>query len=264
MTRFAITTLLAIAAALAASLLLHGYARLWVLLGLSALYVTIFAVGMSRIGLQFFCPAICRGPSGQKRIALTFDDGPDPLATPALLDLLRREQVRATFFCIGRNVEAHPALAARVVAEGHLLGNHLFSHGWWTSFLRRRGLVNEIIRTQQAIQRATGSAPKLMRPPVGLTNPHFAGALQATGLTMIGWDIRTFDTSRPAETVIQSIRQRARDGSIIVLHDGGAVPTRLQQIIEDVIPYLRSEGFTFARVDEMLPRGKGILPVSGV
>ena len=172
-----------------------------------------------------------------------------------LLDLLRREQVLATFFCIGRNVEANPALAARILAEGHLLGNHLFTHAWWTSFLRRSGLVKEIVRTQEAIRRATGSTPQFVRPPVGLTNPHFVGALRATGLKIIGWDVRTFDTTRPPEAVIRRIRERTCDGSIIVLHDGGANPANLEQILANVIPHLRSEGFTFARVDAMLPGG---------
>jgi peptidoglycan/xylan/chitin deacetylase (PgdA/CDA1 family) len=262
MSRFALTTLLTIAAALAAVFFLHGSARSLELIGLSLIYVTLFALGMSRIGLQFFCPAICRGTPGQKRIALTFDDGPDPVATPALLDLLHRERVPATFFCIGRNVDAQPVLAARVVAEGHLLGNHLYSHGWWTSFLRRRGLIDEIVRTQQAIQRATGATPIFLRPPVGLTNPHFAGALKATGMTMIGWDLRTFDSSRPAKAVIQRIRRQVRDGSIIVLHDGGADLLHLEEILTDVIPHLRSEGFTFARIDEIVSRGTDILPLS--
>ncbi len=227
------------------------------------MYVVIFALGMSRIGMQFFCPAICRGMPGQKRIALTFDDGPDPVATPPLLDLLRHEKVPATFFCIGRNVETQPVLAARIVAEGHLLANHLYSHGWWTSFLRRRGLVDEIVRTQQAIQRATGATPIFVRPPVGLTNPHFAAALKATGMTMIGWDLRTFDSSRAAKVVIELIRRRARAGSIIVLHDGGAEVSHLEQILADIIPYLRSEGFTFARIDEIVPHGTGVPPVIG-
>lgn len=251
MSRFTVTNLLAIAAALALMLLLHGSVRPGALIGLAVLYVTIFSLGMSCIRLQFFCPAVCRGATGGNRIALTFDDGPDPLATPALLDLLRRENVRATFFCIGRNVESHPELAKRIVADGHLLANHFFTHAWWTAFLRRRGLVDEMLRTQQAIQNAAGIVPRFMRPPVGLTNPHFPGALRHTGLTTIGWDVRTFDSARSVETVIRRIRHRARDGSIIVLHDGGAQPKKLEAILAEVIPYLRQEGFAFVRVDEM-------------
>ncbi len=176
MSRFTLTTLLTIAAALAVALLHHGRERLYGLIALAVLYVAVFSLGMSCIGLQFFCRAVCRGVPGRKKIALTFDDGPDPLATPALLDLLRRENVPATFFCIGRNVEAHPELAARIVAEGHLIANHFFTHGWWTGLLRRRGLVDEMVRTQRAIEQASGTSPKFVRPPVGLTNPHFPGA----------------------------------------------------------------------------------------
>jgi peptidoglycan/xylan/chitin deacetylase (PgdA/CDA1 family) len=168
MSRFAATTLLAVIIALLLAASLRGFSRVGALLALAGVYVALFALGMSCIRLQFFCPAICRVERQPGRVALTFDDGPDPQATPALLDLLRREGVSATFFCIGKNVAAHPQLAARIAAEGHLLGNHLYSHFWWTSFLRRRGLVGEMMRTQQAIAAAAGVTPRYLRPPVGL------------------------------------------------------------------------------------------------
>jgi peptidoglycan/xylan/chitin deacetylase (PgdA/CDA1 family) len=254
MSRFAATTLFAaiIAVLLAASL--HGPSRMVALLGVAGIYVALFAMGMSCIRLQFFCPAICRVERRPGRVALTFDDGPDPVATPALLDLLRREKVSATFFCIGKNVAAHPELAARIAAEGHLLGNHLYSHFWWTSFLRRRGLVDEMMRTQQAIAAAAGVTPRYVRPPVGLTNPHFAGALRETGLTMVGWDVRTFDSARSTQTVLKRIRRKARDGSIIVLHDGGASPQILTEIVAAAIADLRSRGFLIERLDRMIER----------
>jgi peptidoglycan/xylan/chitin deacetylase (PgdA/CDA1 family) len=255
MSRFAATTLLAVITALLLAASLRGFSRVGALLALAGVYVALFALGMSCIRLQFFCPAICRVERQPGRVALTFDDGPDPQATPALLDLLRREGVSATFFCIGKNVAAHPQLAARIAAEGHLLGNHLYSHFWWTSFLRRRGLVGEMMRTQQAIAAAAGVTPRYLRPPVGLTNPHFAGALRETGLTMVGWDVRTFDSARSTQTVLRRISGKTRDGSIIVLHDGGASPQILTEIVSAAITDLRSRGFSIERLDRMIESG---------
>ena len=251
MSRFWLTTLLTAAAGLAGAIFLRHSAQTWFLASLAVLYATIFAAGMTCIGSQFFCRAICGGDPSQNCVALTFDDGPDPTVTPGLLDLLKREQISATFFCIGRNVEAHPELAKRMVAEGHLIGNHFFTHAWWTPFLLSRGLSDEMRRTQQAIERATGFVPTFVRPPVGLTNPYFPAALARVGLRMAGWNLRTFDTSKSAEAVILRIRSRVRPGSIIVLHNGRAQPAKLEEILADVIPFVRSRGLGFARLDEM-------------
>jgi peptidoglycan/xylan/chitin deacetylase (PgdA/CDA1 family) len=252
MSRFWLTTFLTAIAGIAGAVFLHHAARIWFLAALAVVYAAIFATGMTCIGLQFFCGAICGGDPSQSRVTLTFDDGPDPAVTPGLLDLLKREQISATFFCIGRNVEAHPELAKRIVADGHLIGNHFFTHAWWIPFLRSRDLVDEMQRTQEAIERATGFVPVFVRPPVGLTNPHFPAALACVGLRVVGWNLRTFDTSRSAKSVILKIRSRVRPGSIIVLHDGKVDPAELAEILADVIPFIRSRGLDFARLDKGL------------
>jgi peptidoglycan/xylan/chitin deacetylase (PgdA/CDA1 family) len=248
------TTLLAIAAACVACVTL-GHWRTVAVVGIWIIYIPIFTVGMASIRMRFFCPAVCRGSAGKMQVALTFDDGPDPASTPALLDLLQRENIKATFFCIGRNVAAHPQLAGRIVREGHLIANHTYSHPWWIGFMMGPGLEREMVRTQQAIQDATGIMPTYMRPPMGITNPHYPRALRKVGLTPVGWDVRTFDTAGSVQTAVDRIVRRARDGSIILLHDGGVSAERLVEIVSAAISELRLRGLAFEGLDRLIEPG---------
>jgi peptidoglycan/xylan/chitin deacetylase (PgdA/CDA1 family) len=186
------------------------------------------------------------------KVALTFDDGPDPRATPELLELLKREQIPAAFFCIGENVAAHPEIAARIAADGHLLANHSFTHPWYISLLKRAELKGQMDRTQSAIETAAGSRPKYFRPPSGMTGPNFAKALRETGLTLVGWDVRSLDTITTAKKSVARILRQAADGSIIVMHDGGATPARLVEIVSSAVKELRSRGYGFERMDRLI------------
>ncbi len=252
MSRFVLTTLLTLVATGAAAILLTGNSRIWTLAAIGFSYFILFTIGVFCIQAQFFTRTICHGKPGTMRVALTFDDGPDPNATPAILELLSREKISAAFFCIGKNVVAHPDVIARVATEGHLLANHTYHHSWRTNFLRRRGLVDEMMRTQDAIQQATGITPMYMRPPIGLTNPHYAGALRQAGLALVGWNVRSLDTVLSPQAVIQRLLHQTRDGSIILLHDGGASPDRLVEIVSLVIRELRLRGFGFERLDRLI------------
>jgi peptidoglycan-N-acetylglucosamine deacetylase len=215
-------------------------------------YLAIFICGLFLIRMNFFCKAICRGRAGQKRIALTFDDGPDPVATPPLLDVLKREEIPATFFCIGENVLAHPDLSRRIAAEGHLLGNHSYTHPWYINLLSRSALSHQLDQTQDAIQSGAGTRAKYFRPPSGMTGPMFPKALARAGLTLVGWDVRSLDTVLSPQKAVDRILRLARDGSIIVLHDGDAAPQRIIEIVTAAARELRARGFTFARLDQLI------------
>jgi peptidoglycan-N-acetylglucosamine deacetylase len=255
MSRFTLTTVVAFAILTVTSLTLGAPARDWAVVYVWAVYLLICGIGTVSIRMQFYAPAVCRGETGTMRVALTFDDGPDPEATPKLLDLLGREKIPATFFCIGKNVDAHPQIAARIAAEGHLLENHTYRHPWWISCLLGRGLSDEMTRTQEAIQKAAGITPRYMRSPVGLTSPFFPRVLRRLGLTLVGWDVRTFDTAGSTPEVIDRISRNTRDGSIILLHDGGSSPQRIVEIVSAAITDLRSRGFGFERLDRLIDPG---------
>jgi len=224
--------------------------------GIWLIYLPIFCCGIFLIRMNFFCRAISRGHSGQMKVALTFDDGPDPRSTPQLLDWLKNEQISAAFFCIGKNVATHPELAARIVTEGHLVGNHSHRHPWFISMLWNPWLTRELTRAQDAIENATGVRPRFFRPPSGTTGPHLARALRNTGLTLLGWNVRSLDTIGTPDAAIDRILRLASDGSIIVLHDGNAETDRLLEIVSSAVRELRLRGYSFERLDRLIDERK--------
>src|ERR1043166_7793990 len=126
--------------------------------GVGAGLVTLIGFGVAFPQWKMFGPFICRGSSRKRWIALTFDDGPDPRSTPALLEALREAKVEAAFFCVGQKVAAHPDLAARIAREGHLVENHSYHHSNGTNFFTTSHLLDELARTQTVIEKATGKA----------------------------------------------------------------------------------------------------------
>jgi peptidoglycan-N-acetylglucosamine deacetylase len=159
------------------------------------------------------------GPGQDRAIALTFDDGPNEPYTSQVLDILAREQVPATFFLVGQNVELYPDTARRILREGHVVGNHLdvhdANHALSTSGQR------ELDRAQAAIADVTGTRPALYRPPHGRKTPWELGYAAARGFQAINWSITTNEKEETdADAVAQRILVQARPGGIILMHDG--------------------------------------------
>jgi len=164
-----------------------------------------------------------RGRPGRSEIALTFDDGPDPTFTPPLLDLLAAHRVRGTFFVVGERVERHPELARRIVAEGHELGNHSYTHPEFDSLSLRQADA-EIRRTQEAIERIQGRRCRWFRPPKGkLCAASLAGAWRRR-LTVLMWssDLKDFRATAPHEILDAEVVRPLRDGDIVLYHGNSA------------------------------------------
>ncbi|MCP4638970.1 MAG: polysaccharide deacetylase family protein [bacterium] len=256
MSRFHHTLIAFAAAALAVLVAVPAPVRIWCLAGLGIGLVAAMAIGVALPGLQFYCMSICRGPVGGKRVALTFDDGPDPESTPVVLDALKEQNARATFFCVGERVKANPELARRMVDEGHLIGNHSYRHAWWTNFMMGSGLRREIEGARDAIEQAVGVRTRYYRSPMGLTNPHLAGALKASHHTHVAWDVRGLDRRPPtAHHVVTRVMDRVRDGSIVALHDGGVDAGGTAEIVRGVVAELRARDYRLVRLDELLEDG---------
>jgi peptidoglycan/xylan/chitin deacetylase (PgdA/CDA1 family) len=167
--------------------------------------------------VPFFFPVISRGR--RVGVSLTFDDGPDPLSTPPLLALLARHRVRATFFVTGERARRYPELLAAILAHGHALGNHSFTHDNWIMFRRPAFIQDEILATQQAIA-STGVVPTLFRPPVGILTPAYGPALRASGLAALTFSRRARDMgNRRIRGMAGRILRRLYSGDIILLHD---------------------------------------------
>jgi peptidoglycan/xylan/chitin deacetylase (PgdA/CDA1 family) len=251
MSRFHTLTILVVLTALGAGLSLTSPIRWFVLGLLLTAYLVIFILGVSVLKLNFFVKATCRGDPTAKRVALTFDDGPDPVATQNLLEVLKHHQIKAAFFPIGIKTREYPEIIKRINQEGHILGNHTFRHAWWTNFLISRGFDREIRMAQEVIEDAVGKVPAYFRPPMGLTNPHLLRVLKKHGLSVVGWDIRPFDTTANAEKVINRVLKKIRNGSIIALHDTGRIPADLVRLTDELVIKIKERNYTFGELEEL-------------
>ena len=180
-------------------------------------------------------------------IALTFDDGPDPVDTPKLLDLLREKGVKATFFVVGKRADQYPEIVRRAWDEGHLIANHTWSHRLLFCFLTPSRLRAEIDRGAESVRRICGFRPRLFRSPVGMRHVLLQSYLTDAGLEYVSWSIRTRDTLTLSSSVLERrILKRAASGDIILLHDH--LPRGAHVMLEAlprVIDELRKRGFEF-------------------
>ena len=187
-------------------------------------------------------------------IALTFDDGPHPEHTPALLDVLAREGVSATFFVTGLEVTRFPDIARRIVEEGHQIANHSYTHRDYRdmSYVDKR---IDFQRAQDAIEEATGVRPNWARPPYGLMNASTLSLFGKEDIRVVLWTIDPLDFRRPGAGAIRNhVVDRARPGSIVLLHDGGGNREQTIRATRNIIRDLREEGFEFLTVEQLYRR----------
>lgn len=222
---------------------------------LPALVVGAGAVGLAAYGAfhrnsGLFGPALARLPGSDRRVALTFDDGPNPVATPLILDTLRDEGVVATFFLLGRHVERWPALARRVADEGHMIGNHGFKHRQ-LAFKSRAFVREDLTAGTRAIEATTGRRPTHFRAPHGFRNPWVTPIARSLGQETVGWTLGVWDSARPgADAIARWAVSGTRAGTILLLHDGdGYDPdgdrTQTAEALPRIIRELRSAGYSF-------------------
>ncbi len=214
------------------------------------MYVLVLALGSIFIRLNFYLRSQNKLPALQpnsnkveqntRKIALTFDDGP-AIYTEAILDILKKEQVAATFFLIGRNISGHEPVVDRMRREGHTIGNHSFYHGFNFDWQSARKMQVEIAQTNAAIQRITGQFVTLFRPPYGVTNPNLARALRRAGMKSIGWYLRSMDTIAKDEgQLTDKILRKLKHGDIVLLHDRCEITAR---ILPMLIKSIKEKGF---------------------
>ncbi len=187
---------------------------LFILLGAGISY------GVFNIQSSLFVKSICKIKTTEKVVFLTFDDGPSEHFTGIILDTLKEKNIKATFFCIGKNAVQNSQLLLRIDKEGHTIGSHTFSHQWQYPFYSGKKVRHEIESGNEAIFKVTGKKPLLFRPPAGITNPTIANAIKSLNMASIGWSIRSYDTlHRNPEKIINRIIFRLKPGAVILLHD---------------------------------------------
>jgi peptidoglycan/xylan/chitin deacetylase (PgdA/CDA1 family) len=183
-------------------------------------------------------------------VAITFDDGPNPDFTPHVLALLKKFNVKATFFCIGRNVEANSTLFRQIISEGHTIGNHTYSHANNFGFFSTREVISELEKTNKIIKEQTGLELRFYRPAFGVTNPRMKRALKITGLQSIGWNKRSLDTTPLSEQkILRRLTRNLKKGDIILLHDSSSKSVR---VLEQLLLFLQTNKLESVTVDQLL------------
>jgi len=187
-------------------------------------------------------------------IAMTFDDGPSPETTPRLLDILKQRNIKATFFMIGQNAERNPAIVKRILADGHEIGNHSWTHPQLSKLSDDR-VTEEINKTQNAIKDASGYTPVLMRPPYGAITARQKDWIEKQfGLSVIIWSVDPFDWKRPGASVIEErILAGARPGAIVLSHD---IHKQTVDAMPATLDALAAKGFKFVTVSQLIAMNK--------
>ncbi len=232
-----------------------AFGSLFLLLGVSAFYLARYHYRNLGIHVKRFA----KGPTQMRVIALTFDDGPDPRYTPAILDILDQFNVKATFFMVGTHVARNPDLAHQVAQRGHEIGSHTYTHRNLLG-LARPTLMVEVAKNQNTIERAVGRRPTLFRPPRGLYDNNLGAILEKEGLTLVMWSRSSVDWSEPGpEAVVRNVLTKVQNGDVILFHDSGDLVgstggSRLSTVeaLPTIISELKRRGYTFVTITEMM------------
>lgn len=193
---------------------------------------------------------VSRGSPSGRRVALTFDDGPDPTWTPAVLDMLKRHDVRATFFVVGERAAAQPSLVQRQVDEGHEIGSHTYTHADLAA-TPLEGVREELVLTSDLVRRLIGQPPVAVRPPWGRIDAVGLASVAELGGPVVMWSnaIRTSDAEHDARTTLRDVQP----GAIILAHDGGSTPTEsLLSVLDGFLESMRERGWSFVPVSAVL------------
>lgn len=196
-----------------------------------------------------------RGAWDDFRVALTFDDGPDPRYTTKILDILKKHDAKATFFLVGARAKAYPDIVNRMITEGHSIGNHTF----WHPNLAKEGtgrLHWELTQTQKVLHQITGKETTLFRAPYGSLNEELVELAKVMGYNVIGWSVDSNDWMQlTPEQIKKNVLSNVNPGSIILMHDGGHWTMDLLGTVEsldEIIIRLKDDGIEFVTVDELL------------
>jgi peptidoglycan/xylan/chitin deacetylase (PgdA/CDA1 family) len=222
---------------------------LWIIIPLVLIYLALLVIFSVRIKSGFYVNAFYKGNTNEKIVALTFDDGPDAGNTSKILDILEKYHVPATFFIIGRKAEEQQELLKLIISKGHRLGNHSYGHDFFFDFFGRKKMEQDLLKAGEIILKATGKRPLLFRPPYGVTNPVVAKVVKKLGYSVIGWSVRSFDTTtKDAEKVAARVIKRLHPGAVILMHDTQDVTA---EALEKMILKILEEGYRLVGLEEL-------------
>lgn len=215
----------------------------WYLVIWLHLFILVQVAGAYFIGMNFHIRSLNALNTAEKKVLLSFDDGPHNPNTMRVLEVLKKHEVKALFFVIGKHIAGNEAVIQRLLEDGHRIGNHSFSHDPWIDLWPAKKITADL----QACQELIGMyqpGETIMRPPYGVTNPNMAKAIRSLGLQSVGWNIRSYDTSiTNSEQIKQRVLARLKPGAIILLHDR---LDYMPELLEKLIPAIKERGYGFA------------------
>ncbi len=222
----------------------------WIILSYLVIYLVVTFSGSYYIHFNWFINSV--NENKEEGVTFTFDDGPHPKNTALILDILRKHNIKATFFVIGKQVEKHPELVVQLFNEGHIIGNHSYSHSNYIPFFKRKKLINDFKKTDELLYTLIKKKPNFIRPPFGATSPKYTNLLKKTNYSSIGWSYRSFDTTLKSKTNLVQNTLNAIDknkNAILLFHDTKNVTV---ESLDDILQNLLDNGTKIVNLDESL------------
>lgn len=213
-------------------------------------YSLIVFWGCYYVGSNFFIKIICKADTDEKEIAISFDDGPAANYTTGILQVLKNENVKATFFCIGNRIAGNEKILQQINSEGHIIGNHSYSHHFWFDMYSTKKMQEDLKEMDEEMIRVTGLKPKLFRPPYGVTNPNLKNAIIKGGYTPVGWSVRSMDTViKDEDKLLSKINTGIKPGAVFLFHDTSKT-TLL--VLPEFLREVKKRGYNIIPLDKLL------------
>jgi peptidoglycan/xylan/chitin deacetylase (PgdA/CDA1 family) len=214
------------------------------------IFLSIEFYGAAFISSNFHIKAICKADTQDKTVALTFDDGPSQ-KTEKVLEVLREFDTKATFFCIGKNIKGNETVLKKTDSEGHLVGNHSYSHDNLYDLKNTSYFIRDLSRANEEIKNCIGRDPHFFRPPYGVTTPDLARAVNKMNFEVIGWNIRSLDTVKDKNQVLTRIIDHLKPGSIILMHDA---VSGIEIVLRELLIYLKNNNYKVVGLDTLIQK----------
>lgn len=226
-----------------------SYSYYWLMLPLLIWFV-FTAIGSFHIRWNYYLNAKHKNQKiSEKAIAISFDDGPNREFTPRVLALLKEYNAKATFFCIGKNIEENSDLLKQIISEGHIVGNHSFSHSNYFGFFNLKKLIADIEMSRLLVKKITNMNMIFFRPPFGVTNPNIKRAVKKLNLQTFGWSIRSYDTiGKNPDKVYNRITKNLKSGDVVLLHDTNELSTI---VLEKLLITLKKKNMKAITMDKL-------------
>lgn len=213
-------------------------------------YSLIVFWGCYYVGSGFFIRIVCKATTDEKEIAISFDDGPAVGYTKEILEVLKKENVKAAFFCIGSRIAGNEEILKQVYAEGHLIGNHSYSHHFWFDMYSSKKMQADLALMDEEVKRVIAVKPKLFRPPYGVTNPNVKKAIIHGGYTPVGWSVRSMDTViKEEEKLLAKITGAIAPGAVFLFHDTSKTTLN---VLPAFIQEVKKRGYRVSPLDKLL------------